>query len=279
MKKIILSLVALFVFGNAFSQGIEFEHGTFSEALAKAKKENKIVFIDCYTQWCKPCKIMAKTVFTQKKVGDFFNKNFVNVKMDMETEDAMPLSKKYKISSFPTLLWLDANGNILTQSVGGMDANALMKTATLALNPETTLSGLNERFKNGERGLEFLQNYIDANGSVGNDIDEAVALYFSRKKTEDLINADDFILIMNVVKTSSDPIFHFVVKNKAKFYTVAPKSEYIDQYITGVMMTDMRELAKKGDKEALNLKKKELIALDKELGTEAAASIDMSMSK
>ena len=36
--------------------GIQFFNGTFKEALAKAKKENKMVMMDCYTTWCGPCK-------------------------------------------------------------------------------------------------------------------------------------------------------------------------------------------------------------------------------
>ena len=90
MKKNILSLVAIFAFAGVFAQGIEFEHGTLEEALVKAKKENKIIFMDCYTTWCGPCKYLAKNVFTQKEVGYFFNKNFVNVKMDMESEAGKP---------------------------------------------------------------------------------------------------------------------------------------------------------------------------------------------
>lgn len=52
MKRILGVVLAVFLCSNVFAQGIEFEHGTFAEALAKAKKENKMVFMDCYTSWC-----------------------------------------------------------------------------------------------------------------------------------------------------------------------------------------------------------------------------------
>lgn len=35
-------------------QGIKFEEGEFADVLAKAKKEGKPVFMDCYTSWCRP---------------------------------------------------------------------------------------------------------------------------------------------------------------------------------------------------------------------------------
>ena len=163
MRKIILSLVALFVFTNAFSQGIEFEYGSFSEALAKAKKENKLVFVDCYTTWCGPCKYLAKNVFTQKEVADFFNKNFVNEKMDMESEEGKPLLKKFQVSAFPTLLWLDTNGNIQHKTPGAVDANSIIGTATLALDKENSWSALEEQ------GLKENYGAIMA-GSVVNTI-------------------------------------------------------------------------------------------------------------
>ena len=49
--------------GAVFAQGIEFSHGTWKEVLAKAKQEDKLVFIDVYTSWCGPCKKMAAKVF------------------------------------------------------------------------------------------------------------------------------------------------------------------------------------------------------------------------
>jgi len=276
MKKIILSLVALFVFANAFSQGIEFEHGTFSEALAKAKKENKVVFMDCYTTWCGPCKYLAKNVFTQKEVGDFFNKNFVNVKMDMESEAGKPLMGRYQVSAFPTLLWLDGDGNIHHKTMGAGDAKSLIATATLALDMENNWSALDKRFKKGDRSSEFMQKYIMTSSRAGIDVKEATDFYFSSKKPEDLINSGDAELITNTIKSTTNPIYHFVLKNKAKFYAVADKGR-VDQFLEYTMLGEMGQLARKGDMDAFNLKKKEFIALDKEVGTKVVAFMDMNM--
>ncbi|RZT96424.1 thioredoxin-like protein [Ancylomarina subtilis] len=275
MKKIILSLVALFVFASAFSQGIEFEHGTFSEALAKAKKENKIVFMDCYTTWCGPCKYLAKNVFTQDKIGAFFNKNFVNVKMDMESEAGKPLKETYQIKAFPTLLWLDADGNILQQMVGA-DAESLIATAKLALDSKNNWAALNKRFEKGERDVAFLQNFIMTSANSGIDVKEAVRIYFSSKKSEALINAKDAELITKVVTSTSDPIYLFVLKNKTRFYEVANQLQ-IDEFMEQIMLSDLKQSVPKGDKEAFAAKKKELIALDQEVGSKIFAYIDMSM--
>ena len=56
---------------------------------------NELIFMDAYAIWCDPCKKMAKNVFKQKKVGQFFNQNFINVKMDMEKDIGSTSAKKH----------------------------------------------------------------------------------------------------------------------------------------------------------------------------------------
>ena len=77
------------------AQGIRFETSDFTQTLEKAKTENKLVFIDCYTTWCGPCKQLAKKVFPDKSAGDFFNEHYVSLKMDVERE-GKKVGRKYK---------------------------------------------------------------------------------------------------------------------------------------------------------------------------------------
>jgi thiol-disulfide isomerase/thioredoxin len=85
---------------------------TFASILAKAKTEKKLVFMDAYASWCGPCKLMEKNVFTDKNVADFYNKNFINVRIDMEKGEGKELAMKYGVRSYPTFLFLNAEGEI-----------------------------------------------------------------------------------------------------------------------------------------------------------------------
>ena len=85
MRKIFLFVILLCWGIVGFTQdGVNFEHLSFKEALDKAQAENKLVFVDCYTSWCGPCRNMTEHIFPQEKVGDYFNSKFVCVKYDME---------------------------------------------------------------------------------------------------------------------------------------------------------------------------------------------------
>jgi len=112
-------LLISFLSFQSYGQGIEFFDGTWKEALAQAEKEDKIVFVDAYAQWCGPCKRMAKNEFTKTEVGDFFNKNFINLKLDMEIADGMSFGAKYPVSAFPTLFFLTPDGEIVKKITGG----------------------------------------------------------------------------------------------------------------------------------------------------------------
>src|ERR1043166_391494 len=120
MKKTLSLVIASFLISSAFAQTktIEFDHGTFEEVLARAKKENKMIYIDCYTSWCGPCKWMAKNIFTNDSVADFYNSNFVNAKIDMEKGEGVDIAAKYDVRAYPTMLYLNADGVQLHRTCG-----------------------------------------------------------------------------------------------------------------------------------------------------------------
>lgn len=105
--------------GNDKKQkGIVFFKGTWIEALVKAKKENKPIFLDIYATWCGPCKQLKRTTFKDKEVGAYFNKNFINFTIDGESEEGRILAQKYQVNAYPTLLIIDQDGSKMTKSVG-----------------------------------------------------------------------------------------------------------------------------------------------------------------
>jgi thiol:disulfide interchange protein len=111
---------------TASDQGIYFFEGSFQEGLEKAKSEKKILFVDCYTTWCGPCKIMKQYTFRDVILGDYMKDNYVSLAIDMETAEGQILAKKYGIEAYPTLLFLDKYGRVVNHQVGGIGAQALL---------------------------------------------------------------------------------------------------------------------------------------------------------
>lgn len=110
-------------------QGITFFAGTLQEGLEKAKAENKLLFVDCYTTWCGPCKMLKKYTFTDANLGDFMKNKYVSMAIDMETTEGEIIAKKYGIEAYPTLLFLDKYGRVVNHQVGGISAEALLTKA------------------------------------------------------------------------------------------------------------------------------------------------------
>ena len=119
----ILTLISLFVIAaiSLDAQGISFFKGTWEEALEEAKKQDKIIFVDAYAVWCGPCKRMSNNVFPHEKVGQFYNKNFINMKLDMERGEGLKFRKQYPVAAFPTLFYIDYTGELVMKVRGAQD--------------------------------------------------------------------------------------------------------------------------------------------------------------
>lgn len=102
--------------------------------LKQAEKENKLVFVDVYTTWCLPCKMMDKNVFSHQETADIINKDFISYKVDAEKSNGPIVMFNYDIVEFPTLLFLDSNGKVLERKDGAAYHSELLTMAQNALD-------------------------------------------------------------------------------------------------------------------------------------------------
>jgi len=118
---------------------VKFRSGTFKANLEKAKSENKPIFLDFYTTWCAPCKYLDQDVFSYNSVYDYYNDNFINLKIDAEKGEGPKLKDKYGVYAYPTLIYLDSRGNEIERSVGGVGATRVLNMAKKAVNANQAL--------------------------------------------------------------------------------------------------------------------------------------------
>lgn len=147
MKHVLLFVIILPLYA-ATQTGIQWTSGlSWEEIKIKSRAENKYIFIDAYATWCKPCKEMDKEVFSNDTVSKYINANFLSVKAQMDRtgkdnkevqswyNDAAFLQKEYRITAFPTYIFLNSDGKIIHKVRGYHDVKAFVKEAQEATKP------------------------------------------------------------------------------------------------------------------------------------------------
>ena len=226
MKKILTAFLIILSVLSFAQEGIKFETSDFKTILAKAKKENKLIFLDAYTTWCGPCKLMAKNIFTLKSVGDHYNANFVNAKIDMEKGEGIDIAKKYDVKVFPTYLFIDGNGELVHRTVGYVPEKEFIQFAKDASDPSKRVAALKERFEKGEKDPEFLKNLVNLTAFTETDYAGKVFEKYITAKANTPLAADDMQMLFMTLKNSESPAYKIFKEKKADLLKFMPEKSY-----------------------------------------------------
>ncbi len=219
MKKLVTLFLTLSTLITLSAQGIAFEnHETaWADILKKAKAENKIVFVDAYTTWCGPCKMMSNTIFPTKEVGDVFNKNFINAKIDMEKGEGPQIAQKYGIRAYPTYLFVNGDGELVHRGLGAMPAEKFISVGEAAADPERQFFTMKKKFDKGEIDVDFLRKFAysceDAQETAL--IPKIAGTYLGTQT--DWLTAQNMDFILKFTSRIDDTTFTYLLKNQAAF--------------------------------------------------------------
>ncbi len=209
--KFCLSFFLIILFQlNVFSQGIEFFHGTWEEALEKATEEEKVIFVDAFASWCGPCKRMAKATFPNDKVGDFFNKNFLNVKLDYEKKEAATFRKKYPVSAFPTLYFIDYNGEVVHVQKGAQSVEGIINVGRLVLSKIDRSDTFRSAYEEGDKSAETVYRYVKALNQANKSSLAIVNEYLSKQK--DLKTPENLKIIFEGASEADSRVFDLMIR-------------------------------------------------------------------
>ena len=179
-------ILCLFSSCMAFVQGILFHEGTMEEAFKKAEAENKLVFVDLYTSWCGPCKKVAKYIFPQQKIGQYYNSHFVNCKLNAENGEGKELAEKFKVKSYPTFLYLKQNGELVYTFSGAKDVKGFITEAEKvnAVAPYGGWGKMQEAYQSGTKDSELLWDYYEL---VGEHEKQDVLIKYLKSLTDECL--------------------------------------------------------------------------------------------
>jgi thiol:disulfide interchange protein len=161
---------------DSVSGGISFERGlSWQQVLEKAKALNKHIFVDCYATWCMPCRYMADSIFTKQETGDFMNRNFINIALQMDTtekdppavreryKDAAGIMGKYNVTALPTFLFFTPDGECIYRSTGSFPNPAsFIARVAQALDPDEQYFFLLEQYNRGRKEPTFVARLLEA---------------------------------------------------------------------------------------------------------------------
>lgn len=127
MRRFIAATITLLTLSAGAWAAVNWENN-YDTALLKAKKEQKLVMVDVYTDWCGWCKRLDKDTYGNKEVETKLSKNFIAVKINPEkSAKNASLAKQFGTRGYPHIVFLDAAGKKLSESPGYMPADKFLK--------------------------------------------------------------------------------------------------------------------------------------------------------
>ncbi|QJB39077.1 thioredoxin family protein [Chitinophaga oryzae] len=176
----------LFLLSNkilvAQSDGVKFDNLTSLEDIkSKALSEKKLIFIDLFATWCSPCKEMDQDVYIDKTVGDYINKKFISIKLQIDSTKtdsretqlkyalAREMNTKYSVKLYPTFLFLSSNGDLLHRDQGYHPSDKFIEICQEASDQTKNYASLEKRFQQGELAGDDLLKFAFKLSSYRND--------------------------------------------------------------------------------------------------------------
>jgi len=226
MKRLIIIMIAMYSVSLKAQDGVKFETKlTWNQIKDKAKKENIYIFVDAYATWCVPCKEMSSRIFPQKKVGEFYNKNFISVAIQFDKtkfddtrikswhQDAIKLKSIYNIEEYPTYLYFNPNGDLVYKIVGASArADDFLEKSKLAINPKTQYPTLKEQFEQGKRDTAFLSSLIQAAINSSDMLALPNYINFYLKKQQNLLTKQNIVYLFYGTQRTDDLGFEIFQK-------------------------------------------------------------------
>jgi thiol-disulfide isomerase/thioredoxin len=223
--KILLLACAMCVMAvnqTLIAQGLSFRNLNLSEALALGKKQGKTVFVECYADWCRPCKLMEKEVFPDPELGQALN-NFICVRINVDEEEGASFCDSLGISSIPAFVFLPEQDKVKIIEKGYRDVEEMKELAQWGLNPNTHpyYIAMN-KYENGKCSREELIDLVSESFDRNEDaFAEKLCTEVLGKFTPDadtiFLNRDmRYMFYITAKRFKPDPYFNAYVKGYKK---------------------------------------------------------------
>lgn len=235
----------------------------WQDVKAKAKKENKFIFLDFFTTWCGPCKKMERETYTDSAVATFMNQKFVSVKIQMDRtvkdndevkrwyKDAQRIGKDYAVAAYPSLVFLSPSGELVYKTTGYRDRRGMIQEATTALKPgqkykdpwEDYYVLLNE-YESGTKNYKnmprLFKRALDKNEpQVAWPVAKVYLKYLEARKEKELYTKANIEFLVKQSLTSHSRYYNMFYKNGKKVDKAVGRKGYAQSVIDQIILREI----------------------------------------
>ena len=248
------------MFLAAQGQGIAFVHDlSWQQILEKAKAENRYVFVDCYTTWCGPCKLMDKKVYSNDSVGAYMNDSFISVRIQMDTTQqdneevcrwysaAHTIGQEYRVGMYPCYLFFSPDGHAVHKNTGRMDIKDFLSMARAAIDTNQQYYTLLANYRKGKKNYVLIPILAQAAGRVGNyalamQVAADYVQHYLEMLPEEKTWTKGTIRFVNQysdVINYSDKLFRSYYKHRGTIDSIMESSTFADYMIDKILYRDV----------------------------------------
>lgn len=259
MKNISLLLISIFIITASFAGNDNFIKEDWEKARKLSEKENKILFVDFYTDWCGWCTVMDKNTFQDSATAIFMNENFILLKVDAEKGVGVDLSKKYRLTAFPSFMFFSPDGKVIKKVMGYKDPKGFKEvmdevlqlqkdgktyegiSSSLKLDyPDFYVDDFKDRAERPKADLDAINKYLSKQKDITTEVNFCIIYRFTLNKenrTKFLDNIDTFRKLYGTEDVDSKlqrilyDIYRVAFEEKDE-ELLNQINEYIDKYMT-----------------------------------------------
>ncbi|WP_460977755.1 thioredoxin family protein [Spirosoma knui] len=202
---------------SVWAQGIKFFEGKWEDALALAKAENKLIYVDIYTTWCGPCRMMAQQVFPDRKAGKVFNGYFINYKVDAEKGEGVKLAASYGVRAYPTGLFINADAQLVHSFIGFKETGSFLEEGHDAFRrsgPGTILAEYEKAIKAGNRHPDVVRSFLKIRRRYGQDNTAYLEDYLKTLPTDSLKTPVTLKLVLESINSLDGKAVDVLLANR-----------------------------------------------------------------
>lgn len=247
IKRLFIISLFLSLSQGLLAQGMVFFEGPWSKVLEKARAENKKIFVDAYTDWCGPCKMMAKNVFPLPDVGSFYNKNFINYKLNMEKGEGVDFARTFQVGVYPSYLFFNSDGRLLHRTVGYKQGPQFIADGAAALDTTRQLVTNILKYQTGNRDSAVLYNLALGLAEAGAADANLEKEYLNTQTGSRFISKDNYEFVTRSQSGYRGESFRRLLNNREQFYSIV-NSDKINEFITSTLFRTLQYAAGNGMK-------------------------------